>query len=187
MTHDQTPDSIKSNPRLQKLWTRYHHVLSPAAFDERYSRTLLLPLEWPNLRKQVALLKALIDTEPGIIIKTLVEKSGIKYSRCREILWSREWLEWYCRRFSRSSACHFFPLDDDFGRRLVPEEIRVEYLVAEFERLGFGFHIKWEEGPELRTRLPRDIPAGTFYYLAVYRKEMTEYIRRRDAGFWWDG
>lgn len=188
MTHPQIPDHVQRDPKLVEVWAKCHHILSPEAFEQKYRRTLLLPLDWPKLRKQVAVLKGLIEIEPGIIIKGLAEKSGIKYGRCREILYSREWLEWYCRRFPGSNTCHFFPLEDDTGRKLVPKEIRVEYLVAEFERLGFEFRSTGSDGSVLRTQRSRSSPAGCLYYLDVYNKQIGEYIRKRDAGLsaWWE-
>jgi hypothetical protein len=107
---NQIPDHVKQDSRLIEVWNRSLHILSPSHFEEKYQRTLLLPLEWPKLRKQVASLKALIDVEPGIIPPRLAEKSGIKEARCREILYSREWIEWYSRRYPGSNTYHFFRL-----------------------------------------------------------------------------
>jgi hypothetical protein len=155
----------------------------------RYRRTLLLPLEEPKLRKQVALLKAWIDIEPGIIPPLLAEKSGIKESRCREILYSREWIEWYSTGFRGSNAYHFFPAENDSGKKLVPEEIRIEYLVAELERHGFEFQVTWRNGGIfLSAEWPGRQPAGCEYYFQVYSEEIAKYVLKRDTGRppWWE-
>jgi hypothetical protein len=176
------PDHILRDPRLLVIWRRSHHILSPAAFEERYERTLLLPLEWPQLRKQVALLKALIDLEPGIIPRSLSERSGIKETRCRQILYSREWIEWYSRRYPGSTAYHFFPTSDDTGRKLLPEVITVEYLAAEFERLGFEFRVVRHLGLNtLHAKLPATPPAGCLHYFHEHSDKILQYILKRDG------
>ncbi len=178
---NQIPDRVQRDPRLLEVWKRCRHILSPSHFEERYHRTLLLPLEWPKLRKQVALLEALIGIEPGIIPPRLAEKSGIKEAKCREILYSREWIEWYSRRYLGSSAYCFFLNDDESGKKLIPEEIRVEYLVAELERLGFEFRVTQHNGTILYAKLPQRQPTGSTHYVHEYSEKITQYILTRDG------
>jgi hypothetical protein len=182
------PVHIQRDARLAEVWKRSGHILSAAHFEEKYQRTLLLPLEWPKLRKQVALLKALIDIEPGIIPPRLAEKSEIKYYRCREILDSREWIEWHSQRIRGSNAYHFFPTENETGQKLVPEEIRIEYLVAELERHGFEFQVSRGSGAYLSAQWPGRQPAGCEYFFEAYRAEIAKYVLKRDSGrpAWWE-
>ena len=92
-----------------------------------------------------------------------------------------------CRRIS-FTVIRFFPTENETGQRLVPTEIRVEYLVAELERHGFEFQVSRGDGPFLSAQWPGRQPAGCEYYFEAYGNEIAKYVLKRDTGrpAWWE-
>jgi hypothetical protein len=132
---------------MQEVWKRSGHILPAIAFEKTYWGTILLPLKTERARLDVERLRRIMSLKPRAtqaqLLGIAASEYGLTRGRTRTVLHMRRGLEW---------GWDFSVLDDSSVRRLIPNEISVEYLVAELER--HGVELRLQEGRALQARTP---------------------------------
>ena len=184
MLHEP-PADVVTNLRLLEVWKRSQHILPAIAFERRYWRTVLLPLKTQSARLDVDRLRQIMSLKPNatrIQLLTLARSEyGLRHGRARTILHMRRGLEWDWMTAARPSRCCFSAIEDSSLRKSIPNEIPIEYLVAELERHGFEFRV--QKGSKLQIHWPGKVMlvSEVTAWLKTAGSTITQYIRKRDG------
>lgn len=178
LSNTELPPHVAHKPELIAIWKRSRHILPEINFQERFARTVLLPIRGRVVQEQVALLRDAIANEPGSTMKRAWELSGLRKNRASALLNMREGIEWRSVRRDKSTTRNFYPNPEGSCAHL-PNEVTVEYLVAELERTGTKF---WVEGDARRhwfwwTAEYPDISA----WISALGDAVLEYVKLRDG------
>jgi len=181
------PEHVATDAHMLQVWKRSQHILPAIAFERKYWRTVLLPLQTEKVRRDVKTLLQIIlrDRQPTQVqlVRVAASEYGLKNGgRTKMLLAMRRGLEWDwdtldipARRYS------FFAVRESPLARLIPSHIPIEYLVAELERHRFKFYIR--EGRRFLAQYPENpMPLGEVTaWLESHGPEIAEYIANRDG------
>lgn len=184
------PPDIINDPMMLDVWTRNHHILPLLAFDNRYKKTVLLPIATESVQRDVARLKQAIEGEFLAMEAKVLRLAGLQYRlqyrRTEMLLRMREGLDWSSFVHLSTGVRVYSVSTDGPLSACVPALVSVEYLVAELERHGYEFTARGTAGDRVLTLIPRSpervMPKQeSSAWISRFSDRIAQYIRFRDG------